>query len=441
MRITEYIRTSVRDIITQPLRCFLTVSAVILSSALLVTLVSIGITTRDTVVGHFEQGDALSTIIVSANSAATGGFFNSTVQETRNDAEKLTDDVVERLNKLANVTSATPQVTIWELANFQIEGSETSYVSNTIASSQRTLNNSSLAAGEWFDNTDKTPRIVLGNGYLRALGVTDPKSVIGKQLTFTTVKSYRGIGANIPSYRATSADRSAFEQQRTQINATIVGVTAPSVNDNRIYIPLEWGRLVETPRVSTPTGETTTDSIAKNGYTNIVVTADSKDAVPGIASDINNLGFGAITYQKQIDQINQLSLVMWVILGSVAFISLISASLGIINTLLMSVSEQKQAIQIWRACGASRGMISRIYILQAIILSVIGAAIGAAIGYAVCKLINGRLESVLSAQGLNSIQLPDVPLWIIVGSIIMSVVIAVIAALYPARVAARKIID
>jgi ABC-type lipoprotein release transport system permease subunit len=86
-------------------------------------------------------------------------------------------------------------------------------------------------------------------------------------------------------------------------------------------------------------------------------------------------------------------------------------------------------------------MISRIYILQAIILSVIGATVGAAVGYIVCKLINSRLESVLSAQGLNSIQLPDVPLWIIGGSIIMSVVIAVIAALYPARVAARKIID
>jgi putative ABC transport system permease protein len=403
--------------------------------------VSIGITTRDTVVGHFEQGDALSTIIVSANSAASGGFFNSTVQETRNDAEKLTDDVVERLNKLANVTSVTPQVTIWELANFQIEGSETSYVSNTIASSQKTLDDSSLAAGEWFDNSDKSPKIVLGNGYLRALGITDPTSIVGKQLTFTTVKGYRGIGADIPSYRASSSDRSTFEQQRTQLTATIVGVTAPSVNDNRIYIPLEWGRLVETPRVSTPTGETTTDSIAKNGYTNIVVMANSKDAVPGIASDINNLGFGAITYQKQIDQINQLSLVMWVILGSVAFISLISASLGIINTLLMSVSEQKQTIQIWRSCGASRGMISRIYILQAIILSVIGATVGAAVGYIVCKLINSRLESVLSAQGLNSIQLPDVPLWIIGGSIIMSVVIAVIAALYPARVAARKIID
>ena len=441
MKIIEYITTATRDIATQPLRCLLTISAVTLSSALLITLVSIGITTRGAIVGHFEQGSTLSSIVVSANSAVSSGFFSSTVQQTQANADKLSDETVTKLRDIPRVTSATPQVSVWELKSFQYEGSPSSYVATAVATTQDSLSQNKLAAGNWFDTASQEPRIVLGNGYLRALGIQDPQAAIGKKLTFTTVAGYRGIGAEIPSWSADKDARSAFEQKKTSLEATIVGVTEQSLTDSRIYLPMGWGRQIESPRASTPSGETTVDNIEKNGYTNIMVTTDSQDAVAGVAKSINQLGFGAITYQKQIEQINQLSLVMWIILGAVALISLISASLGIINTLLMSVSEQKATIQIWRASGASRGLIKRLYVLQAVILSVIGASIGAAIGYVVCRLINNRIETVLSAQGLSSLQLPNVPLWIISGGIMITVGLAMLAAIYPAHVAARKIVD
>ncbi len=438
MRPLDYVRTAFRDIITQPVRCVLTVAAITLSSALLVTLVSIGITTREAVVGHFEQGDTLSTIMVSANSSVGGGFFGSSIQATDTSAEKLTDETVSRLEKLRGVTSATPQVSIWELRSFAFDGNPTSYVSNTIATSNAGTAKP-LAAGTWFDNADKTPNIVLGNGYLKALGIKDAQSAVGRTVAFTSVQGYRGTTAQIPAWNASSQAKATFDRSRTTIAATIVGVTRPSANDNQVYVPLEWGRAVQSPRVSTPTGETMTDSIAKNGYSNVLVTAASQDAVPGIAKDIEGLGLGAITYQKQIDQINQLSTVVWIILGSVALISLISASLGIVNTLLMSVSEQKQVIQIWRACGASKRMISRLYFIQAFIIGVVGAVAGGLIGYFACRLINARIETVLSSQGLESLQLPPPSLAVLAACMALSVLIAVTAAFYPARVAAKKI--
>lgn len=441
MKFIEYVHTAVRDIATQPLRCLLTVSAVILSSALLVTLVSVGITTRGAIVGHFAQGDSLSTVIVSANSAVSGGLFSSSVQQTQENAEKLTDETVSKLRQIPHVTSASPQVSVWELKSFQLSGSPSSFVATTIASSQDSLNSQPLAAGTWFDNASSEPRVVLGNGYLRALGIADPDEVIGKQLTFTTVAGYRGIGADIPSWRANADERRAFEQQKTTLQATVAGVTQASVTDSRIYLPLGWGHQIQSPRASTPSGETSVDNIDKNGYTSIVVKTDSQESVSAVASTINGLGFGTATYQKQIEQINQLSVVMWLILGAVALISLISASLGIINTLLMSVSEQKRTIQIWRSSGASRSLIARLYILQALILGFVGASIGAGIGYVVCKLLNTRIEKVLSAQGITSLQLPDVPIWIIAGGIALSVLLAMLAAAYPARVASRSIVD
>lgn len=440
MRILDYVSTAIKDIATQPLRCLLTVSAVALSSALLVSLVSLGITTRSAIVGHFERGDAMNTIVISANSA-TSGLFSSTVQETRSSSEKITDDTVERVKKIPGVSSANPQVSIWELRNFKLKDTQASYVADVVATSDRSLQTNALAAGQWFNNDETTAKVVLGNGYLQALGFSEPQQAIGKELSFESVRGYRGLGADIPSWSANSQQRTDFDQTKTTLTATIIGVLSPSVTDTRIYVPLEWGRLVSSPRVSTPNGETKTDTIARNGYSTIVAIAESKDEVGTIAARINELGFGAITYQKQIEQINQLSTVMWMILGAIALISLIGASLGIVNTLLMSVSEQKQTIQIWRACGASRALVARLYVLQAIILSIIGASLGAAVGYLACTLINTRIESVLSAQGLTSLTLPETPLWVILGSITVSVIIAMLAAAYPARVAARKIID
>ncbi len=439
MRLLDYLGTAIRDIVTQPLRCLLTVSAITLSSALLVTLVTLGVTTRGAIINHVTRGNSLSTVVVSTNNVVGSGLFSARVQEERENAEKLTDDVVGQLATIPHVVSATPQVSMWELRSLQLEGTSTSYLATAMATSRDALRQNTLAAGEWFDNDDTAPRVVLGDAYLRALGISDPESVIGDQLTFTTVAGYRGVGAEIPAWNADADTRRAFDKTKTTLTATVVGVTAPTTSDNRVYLPMGWGRLVSSPRTATPDGETTVDSMARNGYTNIVLATDSKDSVASVANAVTQLGFGVITYEAQIKQINQLSQVMWMILGSVALISLISASLGIVNTLLMSVSEQKHTIRIWRASGASRGLISRLYILEAIILSLIGAAIGAAIGAIAYRLIADRIEAVMSGQGFGLLQLADVPTWILGGSVLVSVVLAMLAALYPAHVAARKI--
>lgn len=437
----QYVSTSLRDIKTQPLRCFLTVSAVALSSALLITLATIGITTRDAIISHFQQGDALSKVIVSANSSVGGGFFSSNIQETRANAEKLTDTTVSQLAALEDVKAVTPQASIVELKSFTVEGSDTSYVATVIATSDNSLSHRPLVAGNWFANNDTTPKVVLGHGYLQALGINDSASVIGKKITFTTHAGYRGAGADIPDWSADKATRESFNNQKTTLTATIVGVSSPSVNDNQLYIPLGWGHQIETVRISTPTGENTTDTLEKNGYSSIAITASSQSAVASLSQRINELGYGTITYQRQIDQLNQLSVVLWIVLGAVALISLISASLGIVNTLLMSISEQKHTIRIWRAAGASKALISRLYILQAAILSSIGALVGAVVGATCCLLINSRIETVLAAQGMETIALPRFSLPIIAASIVISIIIALIAALYPARVASRKFID
>ena len=437
MRIIDYSKTVLGDIRTQPVRSGLTISAIVISSALFLALVSLGIHTRSAIVGHITSGDTLSTVIVSNSGSAGSGLFTTSVQVARSQSQKIDDSTVQTIAALPHVTQATPQAAVWQIANFHIENTSKQFVANTIATSSASQGSTQLIAGSWFDNTSREPQVVLGNSYLRALGITDPQSLINTPITFTTIKGYRGVGADIPTWNATESMRQQFATQTTTLTGRIVGITSPSARDNQLYIPLEWARQVEAVRVSTPTGETSEDIFAKNGYSTILVKANDQQQVASVAQSIENLGFGTTTYQKQIDQINQLSVVMWIVLGAVAIISLISASLGIVNTLLMALSEQKITIQIWRACGANRGLIARLYLLQAMFMGAIGGSIGALIGWFVTAQLNQRIAQVLSSQGLEAIAIPPVSATMVIGTIALATALSAIAAIVPAHKASR----
>lgn len=302
MRTLDYLSTALRDIVTQPLRCLLTVSAIALSSALLVALVSVGIMTRTSIIDHLRHGDTLSSVVVSASTAVNSGLFSADVRQSKDDSEKLTDDVVVEVAAIPHVVSAMPQLALGELRSIRFQGSDTAYVATAIATSQDSLRPGSLVAGSWFDNDDDAAKVVVGNAYLRALGITDPQSVIGQQVTFTTVVGYRGIGADIPPWSADKETKRTFARTRSELTATIVGVTAPSITDNRLYLPMGWGQLVNSPRTATPSGESVVNNLETNGYTNIVVLADSKESVASVARAVTDRGYGAITFEKQIDQ-------------------------------------------------------------------------------------------------------------------------------------------
>lgn len=439
MRMPDYIQTVFKDIKTQPTRSILTISAIVISSALFLTLVSLGVHTRSAIVSHITNGDALSMVLVSSNSASGSGLFTNSVQVARTQTEKIDDAVVEKIAALPHVSLAVPQVSVWELSRFNVGGTDKSFVANALATSQVAQDSTPLAAGTWFAGSSQEPEIILGNGYMRALGITDPQRLIGSTITFTTVKGYRGIDASIPAWNASTSQRQQFTTQSTQLTGRIVGVTTPSARDNQLFVPLSWAQLVQSPRASTPSGETSEDSIAKNGYTTVLVKAENQKYVADIAHSIETLGYGATTYQKQIDQINQLSVVMWIVLGAVAIISLISASLGIINTLLMALSEQKKTIQIWRACGASRSLVARLYVMQAVAIGLIGGSLGAVIGWIVTTQLNSRISYVLSSQGLESLALPGVSPVMLVGTVALTTLLAALAAVIPAYKASRLV--
>ncbi|MEA2631308.1 MAG: putative transport system permease protein, partial [Chloroflexota bacterium] len=115
---------------------------------------------------------------------------------------------------------------------------------------------------------------------------------------------------------------------------------------------------------------------------------------------------------------------------ALAAIAVLIAALGIVNTLTMNVIERVREIGILRAAGMTRTQVWRSVVVEAGVLGLAGAILGIALGLLVGALMVGL------AGGRYDIA-TGIP-WSIVGlALVLGVVVAMLAAAYPARIASR----
>jgi putative ABC transport system permease protein len=141
--------------------------------------------------------------------------------------------------------------------------------------------------------------------------------------------------------------------------------------------------------------------------------------------------FLIMTQEQMMGMIQQVTGILTLVLGAIASISLIVGSIGIMNIMLVSVTERTREIGIRKAVGAKRRDILTQFLLEAAMLSLSGGAVGIIGGWAVSWLISAFSE----AAGINitAVVSPD----IVILAISVSVFIGLISGIYPAMRAAR----
>jgi putative ABC transport system permease protein len=130
--------------------------------------------------------------------------------------------------------------------------------------------------------------------------------------------------------------------------------------------------------------------------------------------------------QSQQNSINQLLGLIYVLLALAVLVALI----GIVNTLMLSVFERTREIGLLRAVGMKRGQVRRMIRSESVIISLLGAVVGIVIGTA----LGLALASSLRNEGVTSIAIPIPSL---IGFLVLSALLGLIAATWPARRAAK----
>jgi len=437
MRIVDYTTIASRNLRGQPVRTGLTIIALVISTVILVIMAAISIGGKQAITEQFGSDESLTAITVTPNQSNGSLSPFGNVQEVNSGASKLDDAAVQLLSKQAHVTSSSPRAHIWEFSHFSVEGSDKQFVAQAegVASDAKLP----LKAGAYFHSNDDQHVVMLGQAYAKELGYADnPAGLIGKSIQIESQKGYRGADAAIPAASASQQESEAFNQSTTNLRATIVGIVDSGPDQNGLFIPLGWAHLVRTASYNEGASLRAVDAITNDGYSTIQVNVDEIAHVQFVSDIVEKLGYGQISTLSQIERLQQFSTTMWIILGAVALIAVVAAALGVVNTMLMSVSEQRYTIGVWRASGARRGFIVRLFLIEAGLLGLVGGLIGVGVGIVVSKFVNDYVNVLLKAQDLALVNIAVIPVWLMAGTVALTSLFGILAGVYPAYRAARQ---
>jgi putative ABC transport system permease protein len=177
----------------------------------------------------------------------------------------------------------------------------------------------------------------------------------------------------------------------------------------------------------------------QNWLRSIMVSATSKDVSSVVQDQITSLlrdrhrihageddDFDVRNLADLADFADQQAKVMTMLLASIAGVSLIVGGIGIMNIMLVSVTERTREIGIRMAIGAEEGDVQKQFLIEAVVLSLLGGLIGVISGVGMALLITRTLHWPVSISGVA-----------IVGAMLFSTLVGIFFGFYPAKRAAH----
>ena len=478
MPFLDLLKLSLRNLREAKLRATLTSMGVIVGVAVIVTMVSFGLGLQRNLLSRFKALDLFNEMTVFGKSIAVAAGLDRPSGARRAGGDNqgprlatnftptriLDDSAIAEIAKLPGVSYVEPFIgfTVECRLNGHVFGQQVGGASVPNASSRF----KDFAAGQMISaaNSDET---VVSEETVRIAGYASPAEAIGKTLEFllppTSENDKQQAGSESESFFGLPLGE---EDQDTQPKAAvvvartfrIVGVVAEPKQDGRpgpsrglmptadIYIPLaaahQWAiqHLGEQARVimalAREKGAIGEDQ--SPGYFSAVVRVNDPVALTDVRKRLTDLGLGSFSIVDQLDQIRTVFLIINSVLGLLGGISLLVASFGIANTMIMSILERTREIGIMKAIGAEDREIKLIFFFEAAVLGFTGGVIGSLAAWGIDAVAN-RLayRFILKPQGASFVDFFHLPPWLWLGAILFALSVSILAALYPAARAAR----
>lgn len=268
-----------------------------------------------------------------------------------------------------------------------------------------------------------TPEFALSNGYFvkegRFLTQSDVLHsrnvvVIGMDIVDDLFPFRDPLGANIRLQGRPFQVIGVLEERGSQFGES---------RDNRAIIPLStWQNMYGTRRSVNITVRAASSDEYQEAVDEVTAILRTVRKVP--AGEPNDFEiFSSESLRANFDQMTKM--VRFAAIG-IASISLIVAGIGIMNIMLVTVTERTHEIGIRKAIGAKRGDIMIQFLIESIILSLIGGLIGVSVGIGVAQLL-GNATSLPAA----------IPVWSILVALIFCSVIGLFFGMYPAAKASK----
>jgi len=464
MRISDYIEQSFSNLWKKKLRTFLTTFGVVIGIGALVSMISFGQGVQKNVTDNFNELELFNYISVSASSRESHADPDSDTMDdvrgttdeergTRDEErwtrdEHLNDVFIQKVIQLKGVEFAFPEVRFPALIRFKGK-EEFSLIQVLPAYIFQSDLMKLLRAGESY-TSDEDNCLIISDSLLRRMRIENYEEAIGQEIELSTLTLDFSIFnlANIVSFfmrggknpNSTRAERLPFSTR--SYTFTLVGVAErmgfggaiPLRSD--VYIPLGPSQRMQKLSLTSiwdffqPPGK-------NKGYSSVSVKLSSAKYVEPVKKKIQDWGFKTFALIDQLEEMKTAFIYMDMFLFAVGMIAITVASLGIINTMVMSILERYKEIGIMKAVGASDTDVKKIFFFESGVIGFLGGVLGLILGRIVSMIINLIINSIASREGVPYINYFSFPWWLCLGAIAFSILISLVAGVYPTMRAAR----
>lgn len=398
MNLWEAVRMSLHGLRTHRLRSALTMLGIIIGVAAVIVLVAIGNGVQAAVNGYLQPLVNVITVLPSTSNvpggAAPRGMTDSDVA------------ALQRGDLAPDVATVTPAIVGETLA----ETDTTAFRSRVVGTTERWLeaNNEDMAEGSFFDEAQvrSAARVVV-------LGTAVATTLFGDDHAMALSRTVR-------------INHQTFK---------VVGVMqfASEPGDDDTIMPLTTAR-----RYIFGGGDKINQIVVQ--ATQAAVVPAAEDQVIRILSDRHQIkdparrDFEIQSLRSQIKTFDKVLRLLSLFTAAVAAISLFVGAIGILNVMLVSVTERTREIGIRKAIGATRRAVRQQFLIESTVLAGIGGLIGVLVGVSLTTLA----AALAPTFGYVSAALaPKMTISSVTASFTISLVIGVIAGGYPAARAAR----
>ncbi len=400
MKIIDLLEETYTALSANKARSFLTILGIVIGISSVIALVSIGAGASSSITSRIESlGSNL--ILVTPGAQRNQGFG---VSSGRGAARTLTmTDLKSISTEVANISAVTAEVS----SRYQVtaKGTNTNTTVNGVTSSYPQIRSLQVDQGLFIDDTQSQSLAkvaVIGPTVMTDLFGTDAvaQDVIGQIIRIKGIQ-FKIIGVTVAK-----------------------GGSGFGNPDDIIYIPLESAQRY----------------LAGNQYINTIdIQASSPKVMTTVQEEVTNLlltnhkisdptlaDFSVMNQNDILSTASSITNTLTYLLGAIAGISLLVGGIGIMNMMLTTVTERTREIGLRKAIGAKKSDISKQFLVEATVLTLIGGIIGIALGWGISYVVNA-LGIITTSVSWSSIIL----------AFGVSAFIGIVFGYYPARRASR----
>lgn len=441
MNNVDIVRMTFKNLLRRKTRTLLTVMGVVIGTASIVIMISIGIGMNEGFKQEISRMGSLNTINV--RSPENGMYYGMQEEEAGrgNNGKKrdLDESAVADFNRLPGVEAVIPfletngKIKVGKYIGYvQLQGIDPKYMEKL---------DLEVSAGRLLTIDDKT-NVVFGFGTKDSMynpkatgrfgwgGGPPELDLLKEKITFSLDMSY---GEDFMG-----GDGSTPQKKPLSYKVAGVGILADGNYEyyNSMFMDInQMRKMVKDFNRGKNQSDNSSDYRNIKNYSRIIVKVKDIKDVQDIQAKIKDMGFYADSLTDILESMQKTSQSIRIVLGAIGAVSLLVASIGITNTMVMSIYERTREIGIMKVIGSSLRDIKKMFLFEAAMIGLLGGIAGLLLSYGVSFGLNSAGFALLGffGSGGEGTKTSIIPIWLAGGAMLFTTTIGLISGFYPAK--------